>query len=976
LNVRHEGKNLRKGAGMVPFSADPAAIIRTDDRQKAPNMGYIDHSCMCVAELFLTGWRRICLSFFLLNRLVEFIAYEKGEMSEMKKCYTASLTVAVCALVLAGEVLGADSQGLQAAWEFEAIQRGVMAAENVSPGNIAWGGFSRIPNPSGRDYADASQGNGVTFATLAPLAPLSGAVSVLNDGKGQENDNSPSTSLFFAADSELNRILIDLNGLQPVYQVNTYSWHKYGRKNQKHELFYNASASPSDPKAVPLGSDWVSLGSAATAASKSAEAQVGISFAEADGGVIAKARHLLLAVNFSPCFYGEIDVVTDVDAVQKLQLPSDAQVQAKKLGPDLIHGNVKLVDGVRGKAAKFDGFSTRVVRQAGQTEPLGKSFTIEAWVAPQEYSQNQTAIIDRSVERDRGYFLGVDAKGHLIFQANIGGKWQLCTSSEPLPILCWSHVAATFDPANGVALYIDGKPAGSLSAKGQLVSAPEADIWIGMSHLKQPPDVHTRTGDPTYMVFDGLIDEVRIHNRALSSGQAQAAFAAVQPAVAQPLQYRQLPSGPKDGKRFGAAYTRLKYAPEWDASWRVGDFSDVVITFEDPRANFVFWRGTSYIPHWVSDNGIWYNNQFIERPANGDGCVGCVEPMSDKRCRYSRVKIVQSNPARTIVHWRYAPVGVNYKHIFMDPYTSQGDWVDEYYTVYSDMVGVRSLTLHSSEIDASADLQESIIVHQPGRTPEENIEATAITIGNLAGEVVDYTWPGIAEKGGSMPGLPDLSCIQIVNLKSEVKPFIVIPPSPDVPINKFRGHSPASIFRWWNHWPVSQGRTTATGAVEGSRPSHTSLTIWKHWETLRSTENSKTYVMLHGMTDKKVNELTGLAKSWLSAPEANVLSGTYRSAGFDKEQKAYVVESLNVEKAGTLRLKFDATPDSPLVNPAIVVKNWPADAAAKIKVSGHKLRDEDTRIGLEQGLEACDLVVWIRLEAAQMTEIEINPGKK
>jgi hypothetical protein len=640
---------------------------------------------------------------------------------------------------------------------------------------------------------------------------------------------------------------------------------------------------------------------------------------------------------------------------------------------DTYYGHFELVEGVRGKALKFDGFTTKIVRPAMYTAPIGERFTLEAWVAPQEFSQNQTAIINQSVERETGYFLGVEKEGKLLFQANIGGTWQVCTSESPLPILRWSHVAATFDPENGMTVYINGEPAGRNPVKGKLVAAPKTDLWIGMSHMKQAPDVHTRRGDPNYMVFDGLIDEMKIHERALSAQQVQSAFAAVKPSVAQPLQYRKLPSGPQDGKRFGAFYTRLNYAPEWENQWRVGDLTDVVVTFEDPRANFVFWRGTSYIPHWVSKNGIWYNDQFVERTANSDGCTGCVEPMSDKYCDFSHTRIIESNPARTIIHWRYAPIGLNYKHPFVDPYSGRGDWVDEYYTIYPDMVSVRSMTLHSTAIDEKIDWQESIVVHQPGRMPEDNIEATAVSIGNMAGEVVDYTWPDVAEKGGSFDGLPEEPCIQIINLKSEVKPFLVIPPSQDVKVNKFRGTEPHSIFHHWNHWPVSQGRTTCTRAPDSSRTAHTSLSMWSHWELYRSTYNSKTRIMLHGMTDQKVKDLIGVAKSWISAPKMDVLSKNGTSNGFDMEQKAYVVKRTASGKDGTLHLNVDAAADAPLINPAIVVENWPAGARAKVDVAGKTLPSEKIRLGLEKGLEGDRLVVWLELEATTPIEVKIKP---
>jgi len=649
-------------------------------------------------------------------------------------------------------------------------------------------------------------------------------------------------------------------------------------------------------------------------------------------------------------------------------------VQPNEKSPDVSQGNFELVEGVSGKAGKFDGFTTKVVRKASQAAPLGQRFSIEAWIAPHEFSLNQTAIINCEKNHQTGYFFGIDNKGHLLIQANIGGKWQTCTSSERLPVHCWSHVAAIVDSEKGLTLYSNGKSVGSNPVKGPFTPAEGMDTWIGMSQMKQVPIPRNYT-DPklfSWMVFDGRIDELRIHKRALSADEVHASYEELKPSEVRVLQYRKMPSGPKDGKRFGAFYTRLNYSPEWEKQWCVGDRADVVVTFEDPRANFVFWRGTSYIPHWVTQNDIWYNNQFVERRGNTDGCIGCVEPMSDKKCRFSHVRVLHSSPARTVIHWRYAPIGLKHKHPYADPYTGQGDWVDEYYTIYPDLVGVRSITLHSTEIDGFTDWQEAIIVHPPGRMPEDNLKATALSIGNLKGEVTDYTWPETS-KTRKLLGLPSQSCIQIVNLKSEVSPFMIVPPTKNIRISLFRGHGPNSMFRHWNHWPVAHGMSSTTPAFDASKPSHTSLTSWKNWELYRSTDNSKTHLMLHGVTDKGCKDLTGLAKSWVSPAKAKVVSGNYRSEGFDQEQKAYVLELLYPREVDVLNLKLEASPDSPLVHPAIVVKNWPAGAAARVDVDGVKPKAEDIRVGLERGLEGDHLVVWLGLETTKPIEIGIKP---
>ncbi len=642
---------------------------------------------------------------------------------------------------------------------------------------------------------------------------------------------------------------------------------------------------------------------------------------------------------------------------------------------DTLYGNFEQVDGVRGQALKFDGLTTKVVRKADQAASIGPHVTFEAWIAPQEFSLNQTAIINSAEGHDTGYFFGIGDQGHLLLQASIGGQWQTCKSDVRLPLHCWSHVAGIVDSKEGLTLYMNGKPVGSNPVKGAFTPSRGIDTWIGMSLMKQAP-IPRKDTDPAmlgWMVFDGLMDELRVHAKALSADEVHASYEALKPGEVRVLQHRKMPSGPKHGKRFGAFYTRLNYSPQWENQWRVGDRADVVVTFEDPRANFVFWRGTSYIPHWVTQNDIWYNNQFVERRGGSDGCIGCVEPMSDKKCRFSHVRVLHSSPARAVIHWRYAPVGLKHKHPYVDPYTGQGDWVDEYYTIYPDLTGVRSITLHSTAIDEFTDWQEAIIVHPPGRMPEDNIKATALSIGNLNGEVVDYTWPETS-KARKLPNLPSESCIQMVNLKSEVSPFMIVPPATNVRISLFRGSGPNSMFRHWNHWPVAHGMSSTTPAFDASKPSHTSLTSWKNWKLYRSTDNSRTHLMLHGVTNKECGDLTGLAKSWISPAKATVVSGNYRNAGFDQEQRAYVVERIGPGKADALQLQLAASVDAPLVNPALVLKDWPAGATARVEVAGRKLTAKDIKLGVEPELEGHNLVVWLRLESVEPIDLKITPA--
>jgi len=63
---------------------------------------------------------------------------------------------------------------------------------------------------------------------------------------------------------------------------------------------------------------------------------------------------------------------------------------------DSTSGIMTLKEGVSGKALEFDGYSTEVIRKDPVQAMSAESFTITAWIAPQEYSWNISAIINQN----------------------------------------------------------------------------------------------------------------------------------------------------------------------------------------------------------------------------------------------------------------------------------------------------------------------------------------------------------------------------------------------------------------------------------------------------------------------------------------------------------------------------------------------------------------------------------------------------
>lgn len=442
-----------------------------------------------------------------------------------------------------------------------------------------------------------------------------------------------------------------------------------------------------------------------------------------------------------------------------------------------------------------------------------------------------------------------------------------------------------------------------------------------------------------------------------------------------------LPSGPDSMGRFGAYYTTLKYDLDWDKHWRIGDFADVVVNFDQADYKFVFWRGTSYIPCWVTGTGVWYTNEFVERRGfHSPNTEGCVEPMSDKQCRYSHVRIIENNDARVVVHWRYAPVDVMYEHPFTDPATGWSDWVDEVYTIYPSGVGVRKITIQTNRPDLWTEFQEAIVINQPGTLPEDNIEPGAVSLANMKGEGKTYYW---TEQGGpEFEEGPEYASIMKINLKADHSPFALVSPPVEKGnlITSYLGHAPSSIFNFWDHWPVSQDASDGRIATSAERPSHSSLghiglpgMADMEWLPYEAEGIKRTKIMLHGMTDQAVEDLVPLAKAWLYAPPMEVDNQAYSNEGYDPAQAAYVLCLKDKDQALPLDIQIQASQDAPLINPAIVIKNWGSRDIELILNGKTVERGADFRYGLTIQAAGNDLVVWIKAASKTPVSLSLKP---
>jgi hypothetical protein len=648
---------------------------------------------------------------------------------------------------------------------------------------------------------------------------------------------------------------------------------------------------------------------------------------------------------------------------------------------DRVHGGYfKIAAGVSGNALLLDGQTSFVLRPDENAPKVCGAFAVEAWIAVAAYPTNWCPVADHSTKGGAGYFLGIDALGHAGLKIFAGGRRYEIESEQRIPLRKWAHIAGVYTPEDGMTLYLDGKLVASKKVEQEYTPAKEGDLFIGRHSIEKQPygTLRPNATAAVYTFYDGLIDELKIYNRGLCPDEISKYVTESKPKAKPALKARSLPSGPPGAGRFGAYYTTLKYYDAWDAPWRVGGHADVVVRFDESPCRFVFWRGTSYIPHWVTENGIWYDNEFNETWSE----KGCHEPMSDKQCRFSHVRIIESSDARAVVHWRYALVDNWYNLAKIDELTGWGDWTDEVYTIYPDMVAVRNVTLRSSQPASPHEWHEGIIVMGPDQRPEDVLHPDALTLANMKGQTHTYSWehgvPPEADEEGVVK-LPKNANIHWVNTKSEYKPFVAVSPDSE-PVWDIYAHElrrDISMFPWWNHWPTAQKPSDGRYAWDSDLASHSSLSHC-NWKAYSQTEESMTKIMLNGLTAKSAAQLVPLAKSWSKPPKLKLKKGLFgsdfESEGYDPTQRAYQIVCKKRGKPSALEFELAASKDSPVVNPAFVIKGWGKEGAMLTLRGKTTKAGKGFRIGHRHTVDGSDLIVWVKTESTKPVKVKLTPA--
>lgn len=171
------------------------------------------------------------------------------------------------------------------------------------------------------------------------------------------------------------------------------------------------------------------------------------------------------------------------------------------------------LDGVMIQTPSGSGGRTAILQNNALDFPGGK-MTLEAFLNPADTSSISQRVLSKYDHTENGTNRGWEwiilPGGQLSFRVQQIGGESVLTSNTVLPVGEWTHVATVYDAANNqMRIYIDGQLDSVLDIDGtSLNPTPEQDLFIG------------RYGGADFLIYEGLIDELKITADALTFNSA------------------------------------------------------------------------------------------------------------------------------------------------------------------------------------------------------------------------------------------------------------------------------------------------------------------------------------------------------------------------------------------------------------------------------------------------------------------------
>ncbi|OGS34324.1 MAG: hypothetical protein A2474_07610, partial [Elusimicrobia bacterium RIFOXYC2_FULL_34_12] len=166
------------------------------------------------------------------------------------------------------------------------------------------------------------------------------------------------------------------------------------------------------------------------------------------------------------------------------------------------------VTGITGNALQFNGGNYVSIADSSSLNPV-TALTMEAWFKKTEDVSYQR-VLGKSNYPNWDYAIFFGNTGSLQACIGIGGSLKYSTITPALSVGTWYHVAVTYE-GTAIRLYINGELQGTTSASGN-IDNHGTTLCIG------------KDGGSGGNNFSGIIDEVKIYNRALTASEVLAEY--------------------------------------------------------------------------------------------------------------------------------------------------------------------------------------------------------------------------------------------------------------------------------------------------------------------------------------------------------------------------------------------------------------------------------------------------------------------
>jgi len=396
------------------------------------------------------------------------------------------------------------------------------------------------------------------------------------------------------------------------------------------------------------------------------------------------------------------------------------------------------------------------------------------------------------------------------------------------------------------------------------------------------------------------------------------------------------------------------------SNYQYGGLNGSAVQIHFPNGQkYIFWEKAGNVPWWDVDQ-VALSYEFVE--SHGFSTQGCTEPMQDRRCKYSKVEIIEKSKARIVIHWRYALADAHYK-------IHRNEWVDEYYYFYPDGVGIRFVNLWSNSKDTH-EFFEIMPVNPPAMQGKDMFDGYVAKFSNFKGSV--YTTEDFIKNDKSLRDSFFKSSEDFmieVNLKNRYHPFAIftyrenINPGVSAETVSLCPMREYSVANHRGHWPASKYEIDGYNLVGNHRPSHGN--IGSIAGKVDSIHNPNTFTVLIGITPENSDKSREYGLSWLNPGEIITRNKTIIYTGYDVHQRTYCLKINGKESS----IKLNFIPGRQKIkNPVLICDGINEDMIKNIKIDGSKLLPSDYKIGMTYKQEC---LIYLNMTIIKQQELEI-----